>query len=66
MVNEQKVIEMIKTKQVKKQKGASMIEYALVVAAVVAVAALFFKDETVGIGKAINDKLTTVSTNIAS
>ncbi|WP_028487146.1 hypothetical protein [Thiomicrorhabdus chilensis] len=49
MLNEAKVLEMIRAKQVKKQKGASMIEYALVVAGVAAIAALVF-DGTTGAG----------------
>lgn len=50
----------------KKQKGASMIEYALVVAAVVGIAGYFFSgDNTTGISKALNDKMTSVATNIS-
>lgn len=58
MLNEAKVLEMIKAKQVKKQKGASMIEYALVVAAVAGIAAVVFtSDTTTGVGKIINDNI---------
>jgi Flp pilus assembly pilin Flp len=42
MLNEAKVQELIAAKQVKKQKGASMIEYALVVAGVALIAGLLF------------------------
>ncbi len=41
-LNELKVQELIAAKQVKKQKGATMIEYAIVVAAVAAIAVLVF------------------------
>ncbi|WP_127471209.1 Flp family type IVb pilin [Thiomicrorhabdus aquaedulcis] len=37
MLNEVKVQEIIKAKQVKKQKGASMIEYAILVGVIVAI-----------------------------
>jgi Flp pilus assembly pilin Flp len=58
MLNEAKVVRMIQAKQVKKQKGASMIEYALVVAAVAGIAALVFtSDTTTGVGKIINDNI---------
>ncbi len=42
MLNEAKVQELIKAKQVKKQQGASMIEYAILIAGVVAIGALVF------------------------
>lgn len=58
MVNESNVMQMVKAKQVKKQKGASMIEYALVVAAVAGIAALVFTSSTTtGVGKIINDNI---------
>ncbi|WP_373020446.1 hypothetical protein [Thiomicrorhabdus sp.] len=58
MLNEAKVLEMVKAKQVKKQKGASMIEYALVIAVVIAIGTAFFTGTTTGVGGFINDKLT--------
>lgn len=42
MLNEAKVLKMIQAQKKKKQKGASMIEYALVVAGVAAIAAVVF------------------------
>ncbi|UQB43063.1 Flp family type IVb pilin [Thiomicrospira microaerophila] len=48
---------MINPNKIRKQKGASMIEYALIVAGVVAVAALFFGGTDTGIVGAINDAL---------
>lgn len=45
MLNESKTLEMIRAKNLKKQKGASMIEYALVVAGVAAIAAVVFSGE---------------------
>ncbi|WP_024850506.1 Flp family type IVb pilin [Hydrogenovibrio kuenenii] len=57
--------EMAQKKQ--KQKGASMIEYALVVAAVVGIASYFFSaDNSTGISKALNDKMTSVANKINS
>ncbi|WP_321276102.1 hypothetical protein [Thiomicrorhabdus indica] len=58
MLNESKVMQIVKKKQMKKQKGASMIEYALVVAVVVAVGAIFFTGTDAGVGGFISDKLT--------
>lgn len=46
-LNELKVQELIAAKQVKKQKGATMIEYAIVVAAVAAIAVLVFSTDGV-------------------
>ncbi len=60
MLNESKVMSMIKAKQVKKQKGASMIEYALVVAGVAAIAAVLFSggDNNAGtVGDAVKAKV---------
>ena len=59
MLNEVQVIKMIHAKQVKKQKGASMIEYALVVAGVAAIAAVVFVGGTGDgtVGGAINDRV---------
>jgi len=60
MLNEAKVLEMIKAKQVKKQKGASMIEYALVLAGVVAIAGFLFTDDGTGnstVGGALKTKV---------
>lgn len=52
-------IEQSLNKKLKKQKGATMIEYALVVAAVVGIAAVVFTDDTSkGMGKAVNDIVT--------
>ncbi|MDG6774896.1 hypothetical protein QCB45_11175 [Thiomicrorhabdus sp. ZW0627] len=66
MLNEAKVLEMVKTKQIKKQKGASMIEYALVIAAVAGIAALVFTNSTTsGVGKVINDTVTKAATAAA-
>ena len=54
---------LIRTKQQslrksKNQKGASMIEYALIIAGVVVVAALLFGGDNGGtVGKAITDKV---------
>uniref|UniRef100_Q31EV1 Flp/Fap (Type IV) pilin component n=1 Tax=Hydrogenovibrio crunogenus (strain DSM 25203 / XCL-2) TaxID=317025 RepID=Q31EV1_HYDCU len=67
MLNEKKLhqmIEMQKTEQgLKKQKGASMIEYALVLAAVVAVGATFFGTNG-DITTAINTKLSGIANNL--
>lgn len=58
MLNESKVMRLVKAKQAKKQKGASMVEYALVVAAVAGIAALVFTAATdTGVGKIINDNI---------
>ena len=58
MLNESKVMRLVKAKQAKKQKGASMVEYALVVAAVAGIAALVFTAATdKGVGKIINDNI---------
>lgn len=51
-------IEQSLNKKLKKQKGATMIEYALVVAAVVGIAAVVFTDDTSKegtIAKAVSD-----------
>ncbi len=46
-------------KKLKKQKGATMVEYALVVAAVVGIAGLVFTDDTTkGMGKAVDQIIT--------
>ncbi len=66
MLNETQVIKMNHTKQVKKQQGAAMIEYALVVAVVVAIGVLFFTGTDTGIGGAINTKLTAVAAALNS
>jgi Flp pilus assembly pilin Flp len=67
MLNEVQVIKMIHAKQVKKQKGASMIEYALVVAAVASIAALVFSGTTTdGLGKVIKDKVDSAATAAAA
>jgi Flp pilus assembly pilin Flp len=52
-------------KTLKNSTGATMIEYAMVVAAIVAVAAIFFKTDGTGtIDGAITTKLNTVATAI--
>ncbi|MBD3755973.1 MAG: Flp family type IVb pilin [Gammaproteobacteria bacterium] len=59
MVNESNVMQMVKAKQVKKQKGASMIEYALVVAGVAIIAGVLFGGTDGGtVGAAIDTKVT--------
>lgn len=59
MLNEAKVQKLIKAKQIKKQQGASMIEYALVVAGVVAIGFVLFGGATGGtVGSAISAKVT--------
>ncbi len=64
MLDEAKVTQMLQTKKQKKQKGATMIEYALVVAGVAAIAfAVFSGDTTTGVGKAIKDKVESSVTN---
>ena len=64
MLDEAKVTQMLQTKKQKKQKGATMIEYALVVAGVAAIAfAVFSGDTTTGVGKAIQDKVEGAVTN---
>jgi Flp pilus assembly pilin Flp len=46
-------------KKLKKQKGATMIEYAIVVAAVVGIAAVVFTDDTSkGMGQAVDQIIT--------
>lgn len=58
MLNESKVMQIVTQKQMKKQKGASMVEYALVVAAVAGIAAIVFTAATdTGVGKIINDNI---------
>ncbi|MDG4812301.1 Flp family type IVb pilin [Hydrogenovibrio sp. 3SP14C1] len=68
MLNEKKLhqmIEMQKTEQkLKKQKGASLIEYALILAAVVGIGTVYFGDSG-SITSAINTKLDAVSTKIS-
>lgn len=58
MVNESKIMQMVKAKQVKKQKGASMIEYALLVAGVAAIAATIFTTNGT-VATAITDRIET-------
>lgn len=53
-------------RKLEKQKGATLIEYALVAAGVAGLAAIFFTgDTTTGLGKIVNDLLTKVSTAVA-
>jgi Flp pilus assembly pilin Flp len=66
MLNEKNVQKMIAAKQAKKQLGASMIEYALVIAVVVAVGAAFFTGIDAGVGGLIADKLTGLGATAAS
>lgn len=55
-LNQTKIVEM--SQKAKKQKGASMIEYALVVAGIAAIAAVVFTGSTDdGFGKKIKDKM---------
>lgn len=66
MINEDKVVELAQQKkQVKKQKGASLIEYGLVVAAIVGVGAIAFGGGDGSIDKAVKDKLDTAAKDIA-
>ncbi|KUJ74017.1 hypothetical protein AVO42_00950 [Thiomicrospira sp. XS5] len=56
--NSKSTIEQSMNKKLKKQKGATMVEYALVVAAVVGIAAVVFTDDTSKEGtmaKAVSD-----------
>ncbi|MDG6779049.1 hypothetical protein QCB44_10065 [Thiomicrorhabdus sp. zzn3] len=46
MMDEAKVLRMIKAQKQKKQKGASMIEYALLIAGVAAIATFVFTTDT--------------------
>ncbi|WP_178863533.1 Flp family type IVb pilin [Thiomicrorhabdus cannonii] len=65
MVNESKIMQMVKAKQVKKQKGASMIEYALVVAGVAIIAGILFGGTDGGtVGTAIDTKVTGIINGI--
>lgn len=48
-----------------RQKGASMIEYALLIAFVATVATALFSDETQGLGKAIADKIAGIATTLS-
>jgi len=60
MLNESKVTQMLQVKKQKKQKGATMIAYALVVAGVAAIAAVLFAGGTSGggsVGDAIKTKV---------
>ncbi|MBN2646300.1 MAG: hypothetical protein JXR44_00780 [Thiotrichales bacterium] len=41
-MNEKRVLQLLKNREIKKQKGASMIEYALVIAGVAVVAFVLF------------------------
>jgi len=65
-LNAYEVMGMIKAKQLQKQKGASLIEYALVVAAVVAVSVVVFSgDAGTSINGAIEAKVTDAAKEIA-
>ncbi len=59
MLNKAKVQKMIAAKQVKKQKGASMIEYALVVAGVAAIGVVLFNSTDGSIYTGITSFVTT-------
>ncbi|MDX1347243.1 MAG: hypothetical protein R3189_03210 [Thiomicrorhabdus chilensis] len=63
-LNAYEVMGMIKAKQLQKQKGASMIEYALLIAAVVGVATVMFGDT--GMFNTIETKVTTAATGISN
>jgi Flp pilus assembly pilin Flp len=65
MLNEVQVIKMVHAKQVKKQKGASMIEYALVVAAVVAIGALIFDGTADSLDGAIEAKVGKIAESLS-
>lgn len=55
---ENRNLEVQKTKQLKKQKGASMMEYALLIAGVAIIAALLFSGDNGGVvGEAITGKV---------
>lgn len=59
-LNAYEVMGLIKAKQIQKQKGASMIEYALVIAGVAAIAAVLFAGGVSGggsVGDAIKTKV---------
>ncbi|MBN2867015.1 MAG: hypothetical protein JXK16_13485 [Thiotrichales bacterium] len=65
-LNAYEVMGMIKAKQLQKQKGASLIEYALVVAAVVAISVVVFSgDAGTSINGAIEAKVTNAAKEIA-
>lgn len=65
-LNAYEVMGMMKAKQLQKQKGASLIEYALVVAAVVAVSVVVFSgDAGTSINGAIEAKVTDAAKEIA-
>ena len=64
MLNKTEYQKCLQKKRLKKQKGASMIEYALVVAAVVGIAAYFFSGNG-GISGAMNTKLNSVANTIS-
>ena len=65
-LNAYELMGMMKAKQIQKQKGASMIEYALVVAVVVAIGAAFFTGTDSGVGKLVSDKLTAAGATAAA
>lgn len=66
MINEDKVVELAQQKKaLKKQKGASMIEYGLVVAAIVGIGAVAFNSTDGTITTAIDGKLDSAATEIA-
>ena len=64
-LNAYEVMGMMKAKQLQKQKGASLIEYALVVAAVVAVGAVVFGGGVGSLDGAIETKVSNTATEIA-
>lgn len=53
------------SRKLKKQKGASMIEYALVVAAIVGIGAIVFNGSDGTLDTAIKTKMTNVSNEIS-
>lgn len=53
-------------RKLEKQKGATLIEYALVAAGVAGLAAIFFTgSETTGLGKVVSDLLAKVTASVA-
>lgn len=62
-LNAYELMGMIKAKQLQNQKGATMIEYAIVVGAIVAVAVVFFGSDGT-ITNALTGKLTSVATDM--
>lgn len=64
MIDQNKVLEMVKAEKRKKQKGASMIEYALVVAAIVGVGGVLFNGTDGTLDTAMKDKMSQVASDV--